>query len=348
MDWEFDPATNVWTKKPNPGIAGIAYTFSNATKGYALTTNNNLWEYDPSNDTWARRADFPGPVRNEGTAFSIGDNGYFGFGITDRELKNDFWEYIPPSANSITTKVVADSLCSGSTVEVSFTANGAFGTGNIFTAEMSDSAGNWSLPKILGRDSSAISGVIPVTIPGNLSYGQAYRIRVAASSPAVTGSDNGVNLVVNPAPVARAKDRTIYLDKRGIARLRPEDLDDGSLAYCGVLKPALDDTIFYCREIGLNTVKLTVTDGNGNIATDTAEVTVVDSMKPVIRDAFVLPNTLWPPDNKFRKVAVIYRADDNCCIASKSLSVTSNEPSRGKTRLVRPGRPPSVAEGGNR
>ncbi|HTI10574.1 MAG TPA: hypothetical protein VL832_18525 [Puia sp.] len=329
IDWEYDPATNVWTKKANRGIEGIAYTFSTKTKGYALTRNNDLWEYDPANDAWAHRANFPGPARQGATAFTIGDHGYFGFGSTINGLKNDFWEYIPLSANSITTKVAPTSFCSGSTITVSFAATGTFEPGNIFTADLSDSSGGFSRPKIIGIDTSIISGSMNIVVPDSLSSGGAYRIRVVASRPAINGSDNGVNLVINPPPVARGKDLTVYLNERGIARLHPEEVDSASVAYCGALKSSLDDTIFNCKETGPNRVRLTVADGNGNKATDTVIITVLDTLKPLIRDAFARPHTLWPPNHRMRRVTIYYRADDNCCVASKSLSVTSNEPPIG-------------------
>lgn len=246
--WQYDPAANAWTQKANAGAGDpFAYAFSSSSKGYALTINNALWEYDPAGDTWTNRASFPGPARQGATAFSIGNNGYFGFGSTSAGLKNDFWQYIPSSVNSsITTTVAPETFCSRSTITVSFIATGAFNAGNIFAAELSDSSGGFAMPKVIGRDTSTVSGVMHIVVPDSLKSGRAYRIRVVSSSPAITGTNNGVNLVINPSPV--------------------------------------------------------------------------------ITDASAIPNTLWPPNHKLRSVTVNYQVSDNCGVASRSLSVTSNGP----------------------
>lgn len=49
--------------------------------------------------TWTKKNDFPGSARYNAVAFSIGDYGYFGTGVTedDFELLNDFWRYDPSS-----------------------------------------------------------------------------------------------------------------------------------------------------------------------------------------------------------------------------------------------------------
>ncbi|MBN1968730.1 MAG: IPT/TIG domain-containing protein [Candidatus Delongbacteria bacterium] len=49
--------------------------------------------------TWTKKNDFPGSARYNAVAFSIGEYGYFGTGVTedDFELLNDFWKYDPSS-----------------------------------------------------------------------------------------------------------------------------------------------------------------------------------------------------------------------------------------------------------
>ncbi len=54
---------------------------------------NDLWEWDPATDVWTRKADFPGPGRYGAAAFVIGDRGYIGTGNTSVDVVNDFWEY---------------------------------------------------------------------------------------------------------------------------------------------------------------------------------------------------------------------------------------------------------------
>lgn len=49
--------------------------------------------------TWTKKKDFPGKARHNAVAFSIGNNGYFGTGLTggsvSDELLKDFWKYDP-------------------------------------------------------------------------------------------------------------------------------------------------------------------------------------------------------------------------------------------------------------
>lgn len=77
---------------------------------------------------------------------------------------------------------------------------------------------------------------------------------------------------------------TIFLDSNGNAFVDPADIDNGSGGGCnpGDLDFELSQTDFNCANLGQNVVILTVTDQNGNTATCSAIVTVVDNMPPVI------------------------------------------------------------------
>ncbi len=105
--WEYDPETNVWTRKADFSGAArqVAVGFNIGNKGYigtGRTTGFNtlfqdFWEYDPANDTWLRKADFGGGARYATSGFSIGTMGYIGTG-TDFTgggftFRSDFWEY---------------------------------------------------------------------------------------------------------------------------------------------------------------------------------------------------------------------------------------------------------------
>lgn len=74
---------------------------------------------------------------------------------------------------------------------------GTFNAGNIFTAQLSDANGSFASPINIGSIASTSSGTISATIPASTPAGTGYRIRVVASSPAIPGSDNGTDLVVD-------------------------------------------------------------------------------------------------------------------------------------------------------
>jgi N-acetylneuraminic acid mutarotase len=106
--WEWDQATDVWTKKADyPGTAtGGAVGFSIGTKGYIGTgsnfstvqATNEFWEYDPATNTWAEKSSLPDAYgRAWAVGFSIGTKGYIGTGFwfngTTGSYYKDFWEW---------------------------------------------------------------------------------------------------------------------------------------------------------------------------------------------------------------------------------------------------------------
>lgn len=105
--WEYDPSTNTWLQKANfPGGGGngiyFAAAFTVDSKGYVcggkLGPNlytAQLWEYKPAINQWVERALFPGGVRYQLSAFSIGNYGYVGLGANQDVFKKDFWKYNP-------------------------------------------------------------------------------------------------------------------------------------------------------------------------------------------------------------------------------------------------------------
>ncbi len=95
---------------------------------------------------------------------------------------------------------------------------------------------------------------------------------------------------------------TIFIDADGNASVDPADINNGSGGGCqpGVLEFDLSQTDFNCTDLGPNIVILTVTDENGNTATCTATVTVVDLIPPMITcppNLTVDCQTLTDPEN---------------------------------------------------
>lgn len=83
-------------------------------------------------------------------------------------------------------------------VDVPYTTTSAvFNFGNIFTAQLSDANGSFANPTVIGQRTDVSSGIINATIPSNTPSGLFYRIRVVSSNQAVTGSNNGVDLIIN-------------------------------------------------------------------------------------------------------------------------------------------------------
>jgi hypothetical protein len=104
---------------------------------------------------------------------------------------------VPLTSHTIFTDPVAPATltrCTPFTVTYSIT--GTYNAGNVFTAELSDPTGSFSVTTTIGTVTATVAVPITATIPGPAAAGTLYRIRVISSNPAVTGSDNGANLTL--------------------------------------------------------------------------------------------------------------------------------------------------------
>lgn len=108
---------------------------------------------------------------------------------------------VAASGHSISTGTIAPLIyCAGASVTVPYTASQAFNAGNIFTVQLSDASGSFSNPVNIGTVTATGSGSVQATIPALQTPGNAYRVRVIASSPAITGTDNGTNIKIEAVP----------------------------------------------------------------------------------------------------------------------------------------------------
>jgi hypothetical protein len=85
----------------------------------------------------------------------------------------------------------------------------------------------------------------------------------------------------NVPPVALCQDVTVSLDANGDGSTTASAVNNGSNDACGIDTMYLDIYDFTCANVGANTVVLTVVDVNGNSATCSATVNVVDLVAPV-------------------------------------------------------------------
>jgi hypothetical protein len=103
---------------------------------------------------------------------------------------------------TITTGTISGSpFCvtsaNGAAVSVNYSTTGTFNGGNVFSAQLSGPTGVFpATPNVIGTGTSPILATIPAGTPA----GSGYRIRVVASDPSTTGTDNGTGLTVITAP----------------------------------------------------------------------------------------------------------------------------------------------------
>ncbi len=109
----------------------------------------------------------------------------------------------------------------------------------------------------------------------------------------VATCDATVTVEDNVAPIAICLDITVQLDGSGNASIVAADIDNGSNDVCGAVTLSIPPTSFTCANLGANTVTLTVTDSNSNVATCDATVTVEDNGDPITP---TLTNITWSCD----------------------------------------------------
>ena len=96
-----------------------------------------------------------------------------------------------------TNPITTTPICAGQSLSVGYTGDGPANAGNIFTAQLSNSAGSFAAPVNIGTlSSTSSSGTISCIIPAGTAQGTGYNIRVISSNPSVTGTDNATNLTI--------------------------------------------------------------------------------------------------------------------------------------------------------
>ena len=100
-----------------------------------------------------------------------------------------------PEVDILTGSITGTAFCAGVAVSVPFTASGYYGSGNVFTAQLSDGYGNFASPVNIGTLTSTASASITATIPLNTANSNAYRIRIISNHPNYIGKDNGAFII---------------------------------------------------------------------------------------------------------------------------------------------------------
>jgi hypothetical protein len=85
--------------------------------------------------------------------------------------------------NSITRKI----MCGSTQFKVAYHSTGTYVNGNIFSVQLSNAAGSFATPQVIGSLTGTASGLVNCTIPLQVPNGSGYRVRVVSSNPVVTG-----------------------------------------------------------------------------------------------------------------------------------------------------------------
>ncbi|MGB3076846.1 MAG: T9SS type A sorting domain-containing protein, partial [Chitinophagales bacterium] len=200
--WEYDPATDVWTKRATlaAGERWLAVGFSIGSKGYIGTGYNewgyypyyhdqfysDFYEYDPATNKWTGKASFGGTARQLAAGFSIGTKGYIGCGdyYYDYDEQNDyyyyyykdFWEY-DPNVNTWTEKAVYGGPA-GKGVGLSIGSKGYICSGKDFWEYTPEMLVTCNVPTLLstGNITATNANLKWQTVSGALSYKIRYKV----------------------------------------------------------------------------------------------------------------------------------------------------------------------------
>ena len=156
-----------------------------------------------------------------------------------------------------------------------------------------DATGNVTItPEQIDNGSSDAAGIKTLTIDTTT-----FSIdELGDNTVTLTVTDNNDNVATGTAtvtvqdtvvPVVVTQDITVQLDADGNATITPEQIDNGSSDAAGIKTLTLDTNTFSIGELGDNTVTLTVTDNNDNVATGTATVTVQDTAQDTVAPTVV-------------------------------------------------------------
>ncbi len=105
---------------------------------------------------------------------------------------------IPSNSIAAPSVLTVDPFCtttvSSDSISVSYTSSGVFNAGNVYSLELSDNAGSFTSPVLIGTlndisNTGEIEGLIPAgTIAGN------YRLRISSSNPASSGDTTEISI----------------------------------------------------------------------------------------------------------------------------------------------------------
>jgi hypothetical protein len=101
-----------------------------------------------------------------------------------------------------TSNPIKNGYCQGDNITVPFQSTGTFQAGNIYTLEISDATGSFTSAQTLNSlmsvaNADSISGIIPISAPA----GSGYKVRISASTPAVTGVANSGTFSIYALPI---------------------------------------------------------------------------------------------------------------------------------------------------
>ncbi len=202
--------TNRWlfvraTPNPSAGVADVEY-FIDTDPGFgkgvpiAINTALNIPDYiSPVNITGLSVGDHRLYIRSKSAEGKWSVTNIITFPIAALVATPSI------NVNGITNK----NMCGATSFKLSYHATGTYNVGNVFTVQLSNAAGSFTSPTAIGSFAGTVSSIVNCTIPLHIADGNAYKVRVVSSNPAVTGivSDTVFTLFNQPS----FNDTTVFI-----------------------------------------------------------------------------------------------------------------------------------------
>ncbi|MBL7822498.1 MAG: HYR domain-containing protein, partial [Saprospiraceae bacterium] len=120
-------------------------------------------------------------------------------------------------------------------------------------------------------------------------------------------------------PTVITKPVTLYLNALGTATLLTANVNNGSFDNCAITSLTLSKTSFNCSNIGPNVVTLTAKDAANNMGSNTAVVTILDTIKPNVTCKNITVD-LVGGTKTITPIQVRLTATDNCGTPNLSIN----------------------------
>ena len=125
------------------------------------------------------------------------------------------------------------------------------------------------------------------------------------------------------APILTCKNMSVYLDAAGQVSLSPQDLVESVSDPCGIASLSVSQTNFSCEDMGTQSVVLTAVDAQGNVGTCQAQVSIQDTIAPVVLCRNIIRYLDETGQVILNPSDVDEGSTDNCEVSTLALSQTT-------------------------
>ncbi|WP_338876660.1 T9SS type A sorting domain-containing protein [Spirosoma sp. SC4-14] len=133
----------------------------------------------------------------------------------------------------LTNSLSVTSVCPGSSLEVLFTTDSQYNSGNVFTVELSDGTGfsklETGMPHVIQTNRISAVWSVLATVPATTAAGTNYQVRVSASNPSVVGIPSSTTLTVKAVSPTPTTSAVIYCQNAQATSLSATTANSGSL-----------------------------------------------------------------------------------------------------------------------